>query len=450
MSARNSRNLPQLCCLMGVGTPIDLLEAVHRGVDMFDCIIPTALSQQGVAYTSQGRLRLGRGVYKFAEEPLDPLCDCYTCTTYSKAYLHHLNKASEPLGWHLLSYHNLSFYHRLMARMRHHIIDDTFYDFYCKEKEILVLQDEARPSVQPKPSAKKKKDTLGAFGVHQSREGHYSIVHLDSGEVMHPKLDPNIEARTLYVEQSRLANRLEDNLDTGEELVIWDVGLGAAYNAMAAVRAYEEKCQRLIAEGHADALPRLRMISFENNLDALRLSLLHMKKFPHLKHAGPNVLMRDGVWRSKDFPIEWELLEGDFLECMAQARDPDLIYYDPYSFKTNSELWTLATFQELRKRAKRDDVELFSYTASTRVRAALLAAGFYVAQGLGIGEKESTTIALTKKALQRRAYGDAPLKLLSNDWLARWERSQAPFPFALAGDLESWFADSIRSHEQFK
>ena len=88
--------------LMGVGTPIDLLEAVHRGVDMFDCILPTALAQRGVAFTSRGRMQLRRGVYKFADEKLDPSCMCPTCTTYSRSYIHHLVKTKEVLGWHLL------------------------------------------------------------------------------------------------------------------------------------------------------------------------------------------------------------------------------------------------------------------------------------------------------------------------------------------------------------
>jgi queuine tRNA-ribosyltransferase len=86
--------------LMGVGTPIDLLEAVHRGVDLFDCILPTAMAQQGVAYTSQGRLELRRGVYRTSEDRLDT-CDCPTCTTYSRAYLHHLVRSSEVLAWQL-------------------------------------------------------------------------------------------------------------------------------------------------------------------------------------------------------------------------------------------------------------------------------------------------------------------------------------------------------------
>ncbi len=135
------RNLPRY--LMGVGTPIDLLEAVHRGVDMFDCIIPTALSQRGVAYTSQGKVQLRRLAYAYSEERLDPDCPCGTCMNYSRAYLHHLYKTEEPLGWTLLSSHNLAFYHRLMSECREHILAGTFAGYHRSKRETLALSDAA-------------------------------------------------------------------------------------------------------------------------------------------------------------------------------------------------------------------------------------------------------------------------------------------------------------------
>ncbi len=133
--------------LMGVGTPIDLLEAVHRGVDMFDCIIPSAYAKQGKAYTSQGMLKLERSVYKFQDTPLDPNCTCPTCQIYSRAYLHHLRKTDETLGWQLLSYHNIKYYIDLMKEMRAHILADTFDGFYRLKRDILARPDEEHPSL---------------------------------------------------------------------------------------------------------------------------------------------------------------------------------------------------------------------------------------------------------------------------------------------------------------
>ncbi|HEX6245266.1 MAG TPA: tRNA guanosine(34) transglycosylase Tgt, partial [Polyangiales bacterium] len=104
--------------LMGVGTPPDLLEAVLAGVDMFDCVLPTHLGWQGTAFTSTGRVRVTRGANATADVALDARCGCSTCSRYSRSYLHHLFKCSEPLGPRLLCIHNLHYYHALMAEVR--------------------------------------------------------------------------------------------------------------------------------------------------------------------------------------------------------------------------------------------------------------------------------------------------------------------------------------------
>jgi queuine tRNA-ribosyltransferase len=104
--------------LMGVGTPADLVYAVSAGIDLFDCVLPTHLAWQGTAFTSTGRVRVTRGPAASADIPLDAACDCSTCAQFTRAYLHHLFKCSEPLGPRLLSIHNLRHYHVLMAEVR--------------------------------------------------------------------------------------------------------------------------------------------------------------------------------------------------------------------------------------------------------------------------------------------------------------------------------------------
>jgi queuine tRNA-ribosyltransferase len=136
--------------LMGVGTPIDLLEAVRRGVDMFDCILPTALGGQGVAFTSHGKIDLRRGVYRFGDEPLDRSCGCGPCKRFSRSYLHHLIKAKEPIVSQWISIHNLTFYRALMIRMREAILAGTFRELYEREAEILASSDVENPSFPPK------------------------------------------------------------------------------------------------------------------------------------------------------------------------------------------------------------------------------------------------------------------------------------------------------------
>jgi len=104
--------------LMGVGTPADLLEAVGFGVDMFDCVLPTHMAWQGTAFTSTGRVRITRGASATDDQALDAACSCATCASFSRSYLHHLFKCSEPLGPRLLSIHNLHHYHTLMSEVR--------------------------------------------------------------------------------------------------------------------------------------------------------------------------------------------------------------------------------------------------------------------------------------------------------------------------------------------
>ncbi len=119
--------------LMGVGTPPDLLEAMLAGIDMFDCVLPTHLAWQGTAFTSTGRVRVTRGPAANADVPLDASCTCSTCQRFSRAYLHHLFKCSEPFGPRLLSIHNLHHYLALMTEARQ-AISAGRYAAYAREK----------------------------------------------------------------------------------------------------------------------------------------------------------------------------------------------------------------------------------------------------------------------------------------------------------------------------
>ncbi|MBX7098950.1 MAG: tRNA guanosine(34) transglycosylase Tgt [Myxococcaceae bacterium] len=112
--------------LMGVGMPIDLLESVKRGVDLFDCVIPTKLAQTGYAFTWRGQRRVTRTVHAKSDAPLDPECLCPICTRYPIGYLHHLMKGDHSLGSRLISIHNLSHYQQLTERMRAAIVAGTF------------------------------------------------------------------------------------------------------------------------------------------------------------------------------------------------------------------------------------------------------------------------------------------------------------------------------------
>ncbi|MDX1788573.1 MAG: tRNA guanosine(34) transglycosylase Tgt [Psychrobacter sp.] len=120
--------------LMGVGKPEDLVEGVRRGVDMFDCVMPTRNARNGHYFVAgdaknAGVVRIRNSQYRTDEGPLDPECDCYTCQNFSRAYLSHLNKCKEMLGAQLATIHNLRYYQRLMQGIRDAIEQDTFDEF---------------------------------------------------------------------------------------------------------------------------------------------------------------------------------------------------------------------------------------------------------------------------------------------------------------------------------
>ena len=114
--------------LMGVGSPDALWEGVARGIDMFDCVLPTRIARNGTAMTSRGRLVIRNAAYTRDFSPLDPECACPTCQQYTRAYLRHLIKAGEILGLVLLTYHNLFFLARMMEKIRESIIQGVFYE----------------------------------------------------------------------------------------------------------------------------------------------------------------------------------------------------------------------------------------------------------------------------------------------------------------------------------
>ncbi|QBY05168.1 tRNA guanosine(34) transglycosylase Tgt [Thalassotalea sp. HSM 43] len=133
--------------LMGVGKPEDLVEGVRRGIDMFDCVMPTRNARNGHLFVTTGVVKIRNARHKTDTGPLDPECDCYTCNNYSRAYLHHLDKCNEILGSQLNTMHNLRFYQRVMQGLRDAIeqgkLDEFVADFYAlRDMEVPPLKAE--------------------------------------------------------------------------------------------------------------------------------------------------------------------------------------------------------------------------------------------------------------------------------------------------------------------
>ena len=134
--------------LMGVGMPVDIVEAVVRGIDMFDCVIPTRHARNGHLFTSEGSLNIRNARFADDTGPLDPTCDCYTCENYSRAYLRHLEKCGEMLGPRLATLHNLHYYQRLMQDIRAAIRDDSLSEFAARLRATYAASSAAQ---QPTP-----------------------------------------------------------------------------------------------------------------------------------------------------------------------------------------------------------------------------------------------------------------------------------------------------------
>jgi queuine tRNA-ribosyltransferase len=292
--------------LMGVGMPIDLLEAVHRGMDMFDCIIPTQVAKRGTAFTSRGIVELRRSVYKFADAPLDIACTCPVCATHSRAYLHHLTKTQEALGWTLIGQHNIHFYHQLMREIRTSILEDRFLLLYHEKRAILAEEDLDHPVKPPKRGQSSMVSEMGQFELHGS-----SIRHLETGTVVPTELREELPD---------LVKLLKAKDET--PVIVLDEGLGSGAAAISAILVYEALAQK-------HAIRPMHILSVAGDLNALRLALSHKKIFPWLRHGAADTLLHRGAWKSRGCPgLTWSHVGNEELP------KPDLVLR---TFQSNRE-----------------------------------------------------------------------------------------------------------------
>jgi queuine tRNA-ribosyltransferase len=443
--------------LMGVGTPPDILEAVGHGVDMFDCVIPTTLAWQGTAFTSSGRVRLTRMEHRLSDAPLDAACGCSTCHRHPRGYLHHLVKCKEPLGPRLLSIHNLHHYLELMRSIRA-AIEAGRYAAFARETMAAIDRHEhdasgRSPGRKVYPASGPESGEAPVEGAARQRftivatsSGAPSVRDGEAGEVMHPVIGAAVEAERLYVAQSRLPERLAGAgpsgapalpepgaagpASRGAPLVLFDVGLGAAGNALAAVRAARAAGPR--------ARP-LRVVSFERELGALALACSD-EGAARLGWSPQDLLAARALLaggRHEEPGIAWRLVLGEAPASLAGVPEAaDLVFWDPFSPRANPELWTVGAFAALRGRCA-PGCTLFTYSTATATRSALLLAGFHVGVGDPSGPKEETTAAAVPPA--------APARPLDARWLARLARSSAAWPVDAPPDA----LDRVRAHPQF-
>ena len=273
------------------------------------------------------------------------------------------------------------------------------------------------------------------FEIVTTTTGATSIRDNRVNEIMHNPVGPWAEANALYVDQPKLRDRL-----LGKDqppLVIFDVGLGAGSNAIAAMTVALEVAER-----------PLHLISFENNLALLEFALLHAAVFDHMKGFTQAIecLLARHLWKSPCGLVTWELRAEDFLTAIVkETHTADLVFFDPYSPNVNSEIWTLSCFENLRARCHGPEADchtsLFTYSRATPVRAALLLAGFYAGQGHSTGLKPETTQASTQLTSLE--------KPLDARWYLRWQRSHTQLPFGSTEAMRSGFHERMKDHPQF-
>lgn len=273
-----------------------------------------------------------------------------------------------------------------------------------------------------------------AFEIVTVQSGARTLRSRDCGETFHPVVGPMAEARVLHVEGPQLVKRAAGSRDC---FTIWDVGLGAAANAVAVLEAF-----RGFREGAGVALH-----SFDETVAPLIFALEHMQELAYLTphEAMVRELIATGA---AAHPVQWRLHLGDFRDLVRRPElpTPHAILYDPYSPATNPEMWTLEHFSRLCACLRNESPCLLtSYTRSTAVRVTLLLAGFFVGHGAAVGEKCETTMATNARELL-----PAPL---GRDWLDRVRRSSASAPLRgnsrgpLAISVEDFGA--LQRHAQF-
>ncbi len=272
------------------------------------------------------------------------------------------------------------------------------------------LRAHGRCAIAPPVSTQKN---IAGFSLVTVASGARSLRSVEHGETFHPVVGPMAEARSLHVAGSRLAGRAGE---CARPFVIWDVGLGAAANAVAVLEALS-------------ALPlpaRAELHSFDCTLAPLEFALRHAEELGYLAPWRAPVAQLIAERRAAAGKVDWHFHDGDFREFVRTPRSaaipaPDAILYDPYSPEANPGMWTLEHFTRLRACLDRArPCTLTSYSRSTAVRVTLGLAGFFVGCGGATGEKDETTIATTHRDLIERPLGE--------EWLARVARSTRGAP----------------------
>jgi queuine tRNA-ribosyltransferase len=275
-----------------------------------------------------------------------------------------------------------------------------------------------------------------------------------TGQLMHSQVGPWTEALAVYIEPSEFENRVWADRDKKavQPLVIYDIGMGIAANALAAMEKY-----RAIAQSSGSSIDSsgrllrpLQIISFEKYPEALTQVAREESTFEFLKPYRSEItsLIENGsvMIPISSGTVSWSLLRGDFLELdLSEVPAPELIYFDFYSPASCPELWTRSVFEKIHERCKQQLVspcKLLTYACGKSVRSAMLLAGFYVGAGPSTAMKLETTEATLNFSELKNPLG--------REWLKSLERSEKPLPIDVPGERYAEVLAELTQHQQFQ
>jgi tRNA U34 5-methylaminomethyl-2-thiouridine-forming methyltransferase MnmC len=274
------------------------------------------------------------------------------------------------------------------------------------------------------------------YELKRQHNGAFALFRRDLGETMHPQLGPREEARRVYVQGARLEELLTP--PGAAEVVVFDVGLGGAANAIAAL-----SCRRALGRQGTAARP-LRVVSFEQDLDAPRFALAHAQQLDYLAGFDEALaaLMATGAWEDGE-GLAWELRVGDFTRWIQEEpRRADVIFFDPFSPRSNPAMWSLPVLTGLYGcRRMASPTRLATYSSALSVRAGLLLAGFYVGDGPALEGSRRATLASTDFSDLRAPLGPR--------WLARWRRDSDPWPSLTPAGQHRHLREALLAHPQW-
>jgi tRNA U34 5-methylaminomethyl-2-thiouridine-forming methyltransferase MnmC len=285
-------------------------------------------------------------------------------------------------------------------------------------------------------------DSDPRFAIIKLANGASAVWSAAHGESFHPGVGPEQEAERLYVRQLHLPDRAAQ---AGDTFVLWDVGLGAAANALTAIRAIA---------AHVECERTLELVSFDLNPDAARFALQNVGQLGYL--AGYENLVSDLIERGEatravgKLTVHWRFIGGDFPSRLASENSlpaPHAILFDPHSPKKNPEMWTVSLFANLLRRTDPErPCSLATFSRSTMARVAMLLGGWFVGAGHATGFKDETTVAASRLDLL-----NAPL---DGRWLQRAERSDSAEPLREGlyrqQKLSAASLEELRQHPQFR